>query len=147
MRLLKVGLMCAVLVPFCSAAVQHQTISYKSPIRRISGRVIGFGRVNPGVKVQVLDKPEVWSDDSLSFDQKRKKQSIVASATTGSNGKFEFRGIPRGSYEVEFSNRQGWNVLSVFVVLDPSGSSQQLCVEMSLEGGGGSGPSVQPCQR
>ncbi len=147
MRLLKTGLLWVVLIPFAYAVVQHQTISYKPPVKRIAGRVTGFGRVNPDVQVQVLDKPEVWSNDSLSFVEKRKKQSIVASATTDSSGKFEFHGIPRGCYEVEFSNRQGWNVLSVFVVVDPRGSSQKLCVEMSLEGGGGSGPSVQPCRR
>jgi hypothetical protein len=141
MRLLKAVLICAMLAPICSAVVVHRTISYKSPIKRISGRVVGFGAVNPGVKVRVLDKLEVWADDSLSFTEKRKRQSTVASATPSSNGKFEFRGIPKGSYEVEFS-REGWNPLSVFVVVDPSGSSKQLCVEMSLAGGGGSGPSV-----
>ena len=106
MRLLKMGFICAVLASFCYAAVQHQTISYKTPIKRIAGRVIGFGRVNPDMEVQVLDKPEVWSDDSLSLVEKRKKQSIVASATTDSSGKFEFHSIPRGSYEVQFSTGQ-----------------------------------------
>jgi hypothetical protein len=135
-----------VIVPICSAVVVLKRITYKPPIKNISGRVVGFGRVNPGVKVQVMDNPEVWSDDSLSLDEKRRKQSIIASTVTSSNGKFEFRGISKGSYEVEFSNRQGWNVLSVFVVVDPRGTSKQLCVEMSLEGAGETGPSVQPCQ-
>jgi len=149
MRFLKIGFICAVLTPLSYAVIQHQTISYKPPMKRIAGRVTGFGRVNPDVQVQVVDKPEVWSDDSLSFVEKRKKQSTIASATTDSSGKFEFHGIPRDSYEVQFSPGQagGWNVLSVFLVVDPRGSSQRLCVEMSLEGGGGTGPSVRPCQR
>jgi hypothetical protein len=130
----------------CQAVVVHYTISYKSPIKKIAGWVVGFGRINPGVSVRVLDHPEVWADDSLSFNAKREKQSTLASTTTDSNGKFEFRHIPKGSYEVEFSQKQGWNELSVFVVVDPVGSSDQLCVQVSLEGGGGHGPAVEPCR-
>ena len=100
-----------------------ETISYKSPIKKISGRIVGFGTVNPDVKIQVLDKPDVWSDDSLSFDEKRKRQSTVASVSADSNGKFEFRDIPKGSYEVEFSGKEGWSPLSVFVVVDPGAVS------------------------
>jgi hypothetical protein len=145
MRFLQVGVVCAVLVSVCSAAIVHETISYKSPIQKISGRIVGFGTVNPGVKIQVFDKPEVWSDDSLSFNEKRKRQSTVASTSADSNGNFKFRGIPKGSYEVEFSGKEGWNPLSVFVVVDPGGSSRRLCVEMTIEGAGHE-PSVQPCQ-
>jgi hypothetical protein len=145
MRFLKAGIICAVLALTCSAVVVHDTISYKSPIKKISGRVVGFGPVNPGVKVQVLDKPEVWSDHSINFDEKRKRQSTIASTATSASGHFEFRGLPKGSYEVEFSGREGWNPLSVFVVVDPHGSSQQLCVEMSIEGAGPK-PSVQSCE-
>jgi hypothetical protein len=64
MRFLPIGMLCALLVAVCSAAVVHQTILYKSLIQKISGRIVGFGTVNPGVKIQVLDKPEVWSNDS-----------------------------------------------------------------------------------
>jgi hypothetical protein len=145
-RFLPIGILCALLVAVCSAAVVHQTILCKSPIQKISGRIVGFGTVNPGVKIQVLDKPEVWSNDSLSFNQKRKRQSIVASVRADSNGKFEIRDIPKGSYEIEFSGKTGWNPLSVFVIIDPGGSSRPLCVEMSLEGAG-TAPSVQPCQQ
>ena len=115
MRFLPIGILCALLVAVCSAAVVHQTILYKSPIQKISGRIVGFGTVNPGVKIQVLDKPEVWSNDSLSFNQKRKRQFIVASVRADSNGKFEIQDIP-GSYEIEFSGKTGWNPLSVFVI-------------------------------
>src|ERR1700735_428940 len=99
MRFLPIGILGVLLVAVCSAAVVHQTILYKSPIQKISGRIVGFGTVNPGVKIQVLDKPEVWSNDSLSFNQKRKRQSIVASVRADSNGKFDIRDIPKGSYE------------------------------------------------
>jgi hypothetical protein len=85
--------------------------------------VVGFGNVNPGVNVQVFDKPEVWADDSLSLNEKRKRQTEIASTVTDSNGKFEFRGVPKGAYEIQFSNRNGLNVLSVSGQRRPIGFS------------------------
>lgn len=136
MRFLKFGIICLFLVPISSAVVIHCSLSYKTPIKRISGRAVGFGAVNPGVMIRVFDNPEVWSNDSLGFDEKRNRHTIVASESTEADGKFEFWNVPKGSYEVEFVGKEGWNPLSVFVVIDPSGSSQQLCVVMSIEGNG-----------
>ncbi len=146
MRLLKVVFVWTLLASACYAVVVHETITYKSSVQKISGRVTGFGTVNPGVAVRVLDKPEVWSDDSLTFDEKRARQSTIASTTTNPKGEFTVHKIPNGSYEVEFSGREGWNPLSVFVTVDATGPSAKLCVEMSIEGGG-QGPSVRPCGR
>jgi hypothetical protein len=136
MRSLKLGIVCAILAQTCLAIIVHETATYKRPIKKIAGRVLGFGPVNPGVIVQVFDKPEVWSDKSLGFEAGRRKQSIVASATTGPNGRFGFRGIPKGSYEVQFSPPRGWNLLSVFVSVDPAAYSDRLCVELGREGAG-----------
>jgi hypothetical protein len=136
MRSLKLGIICAILAQTCLAIIVHETATYKRPIKKIAGRVLGFGPVNQGVNVQVFDKPEVWSDKSLSFDEARKKQSIVASATASLSGKFGFSGIPKGSYEVQFSPPRGWNLLSVFVSVDPAGYSDRLCVELGREGAG-----------
>ena len=144
MRSLKTIALCALLAGVCIGVVTHDDITYKTPIKKISGRVVGFGNVNPGVNVQVFDKPEVWADDSLSLDEKRKRQTEIASTVTDSDGKFEFRGVPRGSYEIQFSNRNGWNVLSVLVNVQPSGSRDRLCVQMSIEGAGPR-PFVQAC--
>jgi hypothetical protein len=145
MRLLRVVIVCFVAAFAGYAAVVHEVVSYKTPIQKISGRVVGFGAVNPGVLVQVRDKPHVWLDDSLSLDEKRKRQSIIASTDTDSSGNFTFHKIPKGSYEVEFSGRPGWNPLSALVVVDPAGSSARMCVVMSIEGGVTS-PSVRPCR-
>jgi hypothetical protein len=128
MRSLKIAVICVLLAEVCVAVVTHETITYKPPIKRISGRVVGFGNVNPGVSIQVFDKPEVWADDSLSFNQKRKRQKEIASMVADSNGKFEFHHIPKGAYEVQFSNKNGWNILSVLVVVEPSGPRESLCV-------------------
>jgi hypothetical protein len=143
MRSLKIMALCLLLVRACVGVVTHETITYKSSIKKISGRVVGFGNVNPGMDIQLFDKPEVWADHSLSFDEKRKRQTVISSTVTNSNGKFEFRGVPRGAYEIQFS-KNGWNVLSVLVNVEPSGSSDQLCVQVSIEGMGPQ-TSVQAC--
>jgi hypothetical protein len=133
MRSLKIIALCLLLARACVGVVTHETITYKSSIKKISGRVVGFGNVNPGTDVQLFDKPEVWADDSLTWNEKRKRQTEIASTVTNSNGKFEFRGVPRGAYEIQFS-KNGWNVLSVLVNVEPSGSSDQLCVQVSIDG-------------
>jgi hypothetical protein len=136
-------------VGVCDGVVVHETLTYKSAIRKVSGRVIGYGSVNPGVHIRVFDRPEVWSDDALSFAQKRQKQREIASTVTNSTGKFQFSHIPKGAYEVEFSTGDGgggWNVLSLFVVVDPSGSGDSLCVLMSMESQGQK-PSILVCHK
>jgi hypothetical protein len=145
MRSLKIIALCVLLAGVCAGVVTHETITYKTSIKKISGRVVGFGNVNPGVKVEVFDKPEVWADDSLSMNEKRKQQTEIASTVTDSNGKFEVHDVPKGTYEIQFSNRNGWNVLSIVVSVEPSGSRDGLCVQMSIEGAGPK-PSVQPCR-
>jgi hypothetical protein len=145
MRILTVCALCVLFTGICVAVVTHETISYPASIKRISGSVVGYGNVNPGVKVEVFDKPEVWADDSLSLNEKRKRQKLIATSSTDSKGKFDFRGLPIGSYEVQFSNGNGgWNILSVLVNVNPAGSHDRLCVQLSLEGAGPK-PSVEAC--
>ncbi len=143
MRSLKMIALCLLFARVSVGVVTHEIITYKTSIKKISGRVVGFGNVNPGVDVQLFDKPGVWADDSLSWNEKRKRQTEIASTVTNSNGKFEFRGVPRGAYEIQFS-KNGWNFLSVLVNVEPSGSSDRLCVQVSIDGGGPQ-PSVQAC--
>ena len=95
MRSMKIIALCLLLARACVGVVTHETITYKSSIKKISGRVVGFGNVNPGMDVELFDKPEVWADHSLSFDEKRKRQTVISSTVTNSNGRFEFREIGR----------------------------------------------------
>jgi hypothetical protein len=97
---------CVLLAGICIAAVIHETATYPTPVRRIFGSVIGHGNVNPGVTVEVFDKPEVWADDSLSLSEKRKRQQLIAKTSTDSKRRFDFRGLPKGAYEVQFSSGQ-----------------------------------------
>ena len=146
MRTARVIFLFLLCVGLCDGVVVHETITYKQPIKKISGRVIGYGNVNPGVYVRVFDKPEVRPDDAQSTVQNRQGQREITSTITDSTGKFEFRHIPRGDYEVEFSTGHGgWNDLSLDVAVDPSGSRGPLCVLMSMEGQGQK-PSVLVCR-
>ena len=130
------ALCCILLTRICSAVVIHETTSYPTPLKRISGSVIGYGNLNPGVKVEVFDKPELWADDSLSFNEKRKRQKLIATTRTDAKGRFDIRRVPKGTYEVQFSTGYdgGWNILSVFAKIDPAGSRERLCVKVALEG-------------
>lgn len=145
MRTLTVCALCGLFTGICAAVVTHETITYPGSVNRISGTVVGYGNLNPEVKVEVFDKPEVWADDSLSLNEKRKRQKRIATASTDSKGKFHFRGMPKGSYEIQFSTGNGgWNVLSVLVNVDAAASHDRLCVQLSLEGAGPKS-SVEAC--
>jgi hypothetical protein len=131
MRFAGVAISYTFLATVCLGVVTQETLSLQSPIRRISGRVVGFGAINPGVGVRLYELPELRS---LSSTEMRQRKTETALAVTDARGRFEFRGIPKGSYAIEFSGRAGWNNLSVTVLLDPSGSRNQLCVAIGREG-------------
>src|SRR5690348_10800306 len=95
MRCLIVEILCVLCASTCLAARIHDTTKFETTIKRVSGRVVGIGRVNRGVTVRVFDHPEVWSDDSLSVNEKRKRQLVIATTTTGLNGEFMFRHLPK----------------------------------------------------
>ena len=115
MRTLTVCALCVLFTGICAAVVTHETITYPTSLNRISGTVVGYGNSNPEVKVALFDKPEVWADDSLSLNEKRKRQKLIATASTDSKGRFRFRGVPKGSYEIQLSTGNGgWNVFVDF---------------------------------
>jgi hypothetical protein len=145
MRSLRVAIGWALLAPISFAVVQHTTISIKSPIKRISGRIVDYGAINPGVNVQIFDNPQVWADSSLSLNEKRNRQTRIASVTTGPDGRFEFRHIPKGSYEIQFS-KDGWDLLSALVEVDPTAAPDRLCVKLRISDANFE-PSIQPCRR
>lgn len=121
------------------AVVVHDTVEYERPVSAIRGRVTGFGQVVPILMVDVYNNAQVWLDNSLAPVEKRKRQTKVASVQPNTNGEFNVARLRKGFYEVEFGNRAngGYNILSVLVNVDPKGTKDSLCVDLSLEGGGG----------
>ena len=59
MRILTVFKLSILFTGICLAVVTRETLNYSTQLKRISGSVIGYGNVNPGVKVELFDKPEV----------------------------------------------------------------------------------------
>jgi hypothetical protein len=97
------------------AVVEIETVRYERPVRTIRGKLTGFGNVVPNLSVQVYDNAKVWLDDSMPIAEKRKRQTLVASAEPNDRGEFKVKHLPKGFYEVEFGNggMGGYNVLSV----------------------------------
>ena len=136
MRWLKTAIFVALFSAACFANELIRIPLAHPTIRRISGRVVAQGDFDSGVEVQVFDHPEVWSDNSLSLVEKRKRQSLVASAVTDKSGGFALRHIHNGSYELCFS-KPGFDMVSVTVTVASSASSDQLCVTIPVSEAGG----------
>lgn len=121
------------------AVIVHDTVRYARPVRSIRGRVTGYGQVVPAFRVDVYDNAQVCLDESMPPVEKRKKQTKVASVEPNEKGEFNIKHLPKGFYEVEFGNHGGggYNDLSVLVNVDPAGTNDKLCVDVSLESGPG----------
>jgi hypothetical protein len=135
--LILVGLLLFVSLAF--AVIIQTTVRYELPVRAIRGRVTGpTGDVISVIWVDVYDNAQVCLDDSMPPVEKKKRQTKVASVEPNPNGEFSIKHLPKGFYEVEFGNHGmgGYNVLSVLVNVDPKGTKDRLCVNLSLEGGG-----------
>ena len=77
------------------------------------------GKPLAGALVEVFTHPEyLLSNDSYS--RGKPEQRRVAACMTGTDGKFCFRGLPAGKYELRSSSndRYGWNASQVYVVVD-----------------------------
>jgi hypothetical protein len=127
------------LVGIAYAVVIHDTVHYEHSVRAIRGRVTSLGAVMRVVWVDVYDNAQVCLDDSLTQAEKRKRQTKIVSAEPNDNGEFKITHLPKGFYEVEFGNRGngGYNILSVLIQVDPKGTKDGLCVNLSQEGLGG----------
>jgi hypothetical protein len=127
------------LVSISFAVIVHDTVRYERPVRSIRGKVTGYGQVVPALSVDVYDNAQVCLDESMPSVEKRKRQTKVASAEPNEKGEFNIKHLPKGFYEVEFGNHGsgGYNDLSVLVNVDPKGTNDKLCVDVSLESGPG----------
>jgi hypothetical protein len=127
------------LVGIAYAVVIHDTVRYEHPVRTIRGSVTSLGTVMRVVWVDVYDNAQVCLNDSLSPVEKRKRQTKIASVEPNDNGEFNIKHLPKGFYEVEFGNHGngGYNILSVLIQIDPKGTKNRLCVNLSQESLGG----------
>jgi hypothetical protein len=146
MQCLKVASVCLSLIVVCAATAIHDLQTYKAPIKHVQGLVLDpTGSVLTNVDVTAFDHPEVWSDDSLNFSQKRAKQVKVAATRTDEDGRFSLKNLAKGRYEIEFS-RSGFDILSTLVKVDPGADPNRYCVTLAVSSTSGKG-SFKPCGR
>jgi len=114
---------------------EHIVIKEEKIYRTLRGAVDTYNNPQLTVLVEVFDNPDhllLGYPENLT---KRKRQKRIAACETGANGKFCFRNIPPGKYEMRFSIGPNWNVTSVYIVMDPTyagSSSEDIYVGMQL---------------
>jgi hypothetical protein len=87
------------------------------------------------VLVEVFDNPEHLLLNYPENMTRRKLQKRIASCETGADGRFCFRNLPPGKYEMRFSIGPGWDVTSVYVIVDPryaESTSEEIYVGMQI---------------
>jgi hypothetical protein len=102
--------------------------------RQLSGTVQMFGdRPLKDVLVEIFDRPGYLLNRSAPFKRYDPEQKRVAACRTSADGKFCFRDLPSGKYELRSSIDSGWNVTQLYVVVDKkAGQTKKIQVRMSV---------------
>ena len=96
-------------------------------VRNVNGETL------PGVLVEVFNKPDYLLLSYPKSEEKKKGQKRLMGCIVGADGKFCFRELPPGKYELRFSKAGGWNHTHVYVIVAPpghKGSKDMLDVSM-----------------
>jgi hypothetical protein len=94
-------------------------VKEESSFRKLEGRVqMSDDRTLENALVEVFDHPDYLLDRSHSRNEGPPEQKRLAACRTAKDGKFCFRNLPAGKYELRSSLGSGWNVTHVYVVLD-----------------------------
>jgi Carboxypeptidase regulatory-like domain len=103
----------------------------EKPYRKLEGRVeLHEDRPLEEVLVEVFDQPEYLLKNGGNAPNNQKR---LASCVTSEDGKFCFRHLPPGKYELRASSNAGVNVTHVYVVVDKrAGQTKELVVGMSV---------------
>lgn len=91
------------------------------------------GRPLEDALIEIFDHPDYLLDGSASSFKDRPEQKRLAVCRTAADGKFCFRGLPSGKYELRSSIGSGWNVTRVHVVVDKrAGRRKSIHVNMRV---------------
>ncbi len=94
-------------------------VKEKSSFRKLEGIVEMSGdRPLENALVEVFDRPDYLLDTSHARSEGPPEQKRLAACLTAKDGKFCFRNLPTGKYELRASIGSGWNVTHIYVVLD-----------------------------
>jgi protocatechuate 3,4-dioxygenase beta subunit len=104
----------------------------KRSYRAIQGTIVYGGGSSPveNALVEVWTKPDYLFVKLPEDSQAAPQQRRVGRCKTSEDGRFCFRGLPTGRYELRASIAPGWNVTHVYVVVDPKGTTKELQVTM-----------------
>jgi hypothetical protein len=100
--------------------------------RELKGVVSVFGdQPAENALAEVFDKPEYLLGNE-PWDQ-RPTQNRLRECVTSPDGKFCFKDLPSGTYELRISRDPGWDVTHVYVVVDrKAGARKPIQVEMHI---------------
>jgi hypothetical protein len=113
-------------------ANQVVVVVEKDSYRRLEGKIEMYdARPLKDVLVEIFDQPEYLLDTS-NFP-KPPNQRRVAVCLTSADGKFCFKDLPSGKYELRSSIDGGWNITHVVVIVNKeSGKRSYLHVLMGV---------------
>ena len=99
--------------------------------RQLAGVVKDLnGEIVSDVLVEVYDQPEYLLLKYPESEEKKKAQRRLGGCIAGADGKFCFRDLKPGKYELRFSKADGWNHAHVIVVI---ATAKQKASNHSLE--------------
>ena len=106
----------------------------ESPVKQLQGVVEEpGGSPFAGALVEIFNHPEYLLSDLPSAQVKKPEQQRVGVCLTRSDGKFCFKHLPPGTYEIRSSISTGWDVTKVHVTVDPKkGKSERIAVPMHI---------------
>lgn len=103
----------------------------KEHFREVKGIVTIVDEKVEGALVEVFGQPEYLVGDKPWNE--RPAQKRLRACVTSADGKFCFKELPPGVYELRISRDQGWDVTHVYVVVNrKAGSKKPLEVTMHL---------------
>ncbi|MBC8031908.1 MAG: carboxypeptidase regulatory-like domain-containing protein [Pyrinomonadaceae bacterium] len=103
-----------------SGANESIVIAEKRQYRRLTGIVRDVNEeVVSDVLVEVFDHPEHLLMSYPESEEMKKVQRRIAACVVGADGRFYFKNIRAGKYEVRFSKDGGWKYTHVHVVVAP----------------------------
>jgi hypothetical protein len=104
----------------------------KKPYRGLEGTVQMYDdRTIENALVEVFDHPDYLLDENSLGNHPDQKR--LAACRTAADGKFCFRTLPSGKYELRSSLDGGWNITHIYVVVDKkAGQTKKIEVVMSL---------------
>ena len=105
----------------------------KKVYRSLRGVVQSGGRPIRDALIELFDRPDQLLDPKKR--EEKVKQRRIAACKTGEDGKFCFRNIRRGRYELRASVDVGWDVSHIYVIINPhsqraSGASMEVQMEL-----------------